>query len=1361
MLGRIIFLMGVLPLMAMGSSFFDEVTVDGPVAFYRLDEAAGTVAEDSSGNGNAASYAGTNLPELGAAGFTVDGNEGIEMSGIAGDRMHVLVPGVLNPGRTSFTLEALVAVEALGTNQIIFQQKDSGGTGRTLLRVGTSGVVGSFVGGATRNSGAAASAGEAVHVAMVFERTGQAAGGEGEGTLTFYVDGVAEGNFVMSGTSGVEPSDGDFVIGSQKGLNGQYFNGVMDEVVFYDKALSAERVAEHFRSIAESSLITGFRASPFGIEAGQSTVLSWDVTGGVTGLAMDQGVGFLDPEAGMLTVSPTVTMTYTLAAADGARTEEREVTVEVGTVGPFRLNEIMADNVGPLKDEDGDESDWIEVLNLGDILGSLGGWYLTDDASDLTKWSFPEGGVGGDGYLVIFASGKDRVGTDGELHTNFKLSQGGEYLALVEPDGVTVHDGFVGGFPAQYPGVSWGESDGAQGYFVNPSPGAGNGELAAGFVEEDVVASVGRGFFEEAFVVSLTTAAEGAEIYFTRDGSEPTATTGTLYAGPILVATTTTLRAGAFRPREVPLSVMTQSYLFLDDVLDQPGNPVGFPSVWQPSLAADYGMDDSAKVGTRVEIKEALRDLPTLSLVMEVDDWFHNSTNPEVGGIYANSTIARGTAWERKVSAEFFDFPHGQEIQLDAGMRIFGNASRATSRKKHNMRLVFRGAYGASKLVFPLFGESGEDDEVNSYQLRGQNGDSWFHPTANQRTEALYIRDQLARSLQGVMGQAATKQDHIHLYINGLYWGVFNTIERIEGDSMATAYGGNKEDWDVMKASPPTSVVAEDGEATAWQEVVALANAGVASVANFEAIQEKLDLENYIDWLLVNFYNGNSDWDHNNWQAARRRDVDDHFRFFVWDSERTLLGAAVNSTTKNTANRPTGIHQRLRQNREYRMMFADRVQRHFFNGGTLTPGVVESVFDRFVTRLRSPLVAESARWGDAQRAGNPYAVGAEWQAEVDRKKSGYFPNRTATVLSQLRSQNLYPGVEAPTFGQFGGEVTLGYGLVMATSGQEIRYTLDGTDPRGAGALVYADPVVLNEPVIVRARTLEDGVWSAMTTAAFYVGTVPASMENIVMSEVHYHPASDDGGEEFIEVMNVGSQVVDLRGAWFEDGVGFSFEGGINPALWVIAPGERVVLVGNESDVKNVHGDLENVVIGEFSGGLDNGGERVALIAADGSLIDEVAYGDEAPWPMAADGLGYSLVRTEAGDWRRSVGMNGNPGASDAVGFVGVAGLDSDGDGLDDLLEFYLGTDANDPAEGISVVEFEQRVGEWEFRFSERVGADEIRVVVEESIDLVTWSEGEETEFVGRSVTDDALDEVTVRIAGDLEKKFVRLKVVRN
>lgn len=197
---------------------------------------------------------------------------------------------------------------------------------------------------------------------------------------------------------------------------------------------------------------------------------------------------------------------------------------------------------------------------------------------------------------------------------------------------------------------------------------------------------------------------------------------------------------------------MTQTYIFLDHVLDQPADPPGFPPVWQPSVNADYAMDTSPQIGTRAEIKEALRSLPTISLVMAVDDWFNNTTDPAVGGIYANSKIARGAQWERRGSIELFDFPHGQEFQSDAGMRIYGNASRATSRPKHNLRVVFRGSYGPPKLEFPLFGDDSEVDTVNSLLLRGQNGDSWFHPSASQRNEALYIRDQLARSLQAEMG---------------------------------------------------------------------------------------------------------------------------------------------------------------------------------------------------------------------------------------------------------------------------------------------------------------------------------------------------------------------------------------------------------------------------------------------------------------------------------------------------------------------------------------------------------------------------------------------------------------------------------
>ena len=383
-------------------------------------------------------------------------------------------------------------------------------------------------------------------------------------------------------------------------------------------------------------------------------------------------------------------------------------------------------------------------------------------------------------------------------------------------------------------------------------------------------------------------------------------------------------------------------------------------------------------------------------------------------------------------------------------MRIFGNASRSTSRPKHNMRIVFRSSYGPSKLEFPLFGGDLDLDSVNSLLLRGQNGDSWFHPSATQRNEALYIRDQLARSLQSEMGRPATKQDHAHVYINGLYWGVFNTIERIEDDSMVEAFGGDELDWDVIKSQTNPGMVAVDGSTSTWSRVVGMARGGFDNPSAYAAVQEFLDLESMADWLLVNFYNGNSDWDHNNWQAGRLRRPGETFKFFVWDSERTLLGTGANSVTKNNSGRATAVHQALRSNPEYRLLFADRVHRHFFNDGALTPAGVSRVFNGWVDFLRVPLVAESARWGDAHRAGNPYTVNNNWQAEVDFQNNTYIPGRTATVLNQLRAQALYPDIVAPSFNQHGGEVAAGFALEMTAPAGTIYYTLDGSDPRATG-----------------------------------------------------------------------------------------------------------------------------------------------------------------------------------------------------------------------------------------------------------------------------------------------------------------------
>ena len=1323
------------------SPFSDEVLQDDPVGFFRLNETAGAIAFDESGFGNHGTYEGVTLPIFGEPGLTADADGAVRLSGLAGDGSYIRIPGVVNPGETSFTLEALVQVDAIGENQIIFQQQDVNGVGRTLLKVGASGVIDSFLAGSLKLSGQSAVAGTPIHVALVFEQSGISGEEKAEGTWTFHVNGNAANSGIVTGMDGAEFSEGDFVIGIQKGLNGQYFGGLMDEVAFYDKALSPERITAHFVSISEAPLITSFTASSAGIDEGETVTLAWELEPGVTSLSLAPVIGALPARSGSGILAPAATTTYTLNASDSVNSHTRSVTVKVGEIGPFRISEILADNAGPLEDGEGEESDWIEVMNLGEVPGDLEGWYLTDDRLNLTKWQFPGFLVEEGGYGIIFASDKDRVGPQGEVHTNFKLALEGEYLALVEPDGVTIHHEFAPAYPTQQTGVSWGLSDSGEGYFLNPTPGGANAEIGAlAFIEEEVVADVTRGFFSGPVNVSLTTDAVGAEIYYTTNASEPSPSNGTLYTGGISVTTTTTLRAGAFRPDEVPLKIMTQTYIFLDDVLNQPVLPSGYPSTWQPSVGADYAMADDAKIGTTAEIKTALRDLPTLSLVMEANDWFNSSTNSAVGGIYSNSVIARGSAWERKVSAEFFDFPHGKEIQLDAGMRIFGNASRSTSRKKHNMRLVFRRAYGESKLMFPLFGDDGKDDEVNSYLLRGQNGDSWFHPTASQRQEALYIRDQLARKLQDEMGRPATKQGHIHVYLNGFYWGVFNTIERIEADSMVEAFGGSKENWDVIKSSPNPGVEAVDGSVDPWNQVLAIASTDLSVPANYQAIQEYLDLENMIDWLLVNFYNGNSDWDTNNWQAARRRGPGETFKFFTWDSERTLLAAAVNNTTKNNAGRATRVHQELKANENYRLLFADRIHRYFFNGGVLSPEGVAGTFQGFVDELRSPLVAESARWGDAQRAGNPYAVTAEWQTEVNFQKNTYIPGRTATVLGQFRSQNLYPSLDAPVFSQFGGEVPNGYDLAITSASGEIRYTLDGRDPQNGGELPYVGAINLTEPVLVNARVSEGGNWSALTSAAFYVGTEVASSENLVISELHYHPQSDIDGEQFIELMNVGNLPVDLRGVKFSDGVDFEFGGGTSEQLWVISPGERILLVEDQDEFVTRYGNPAR--IGTFSGDLSNDGEQIALLARDGSVIQQLIYNDQEPWPTCADGKGYSLElvapesrpdHSDGLNWRVSLIEGGTPGTGNALSFEGITGVDSDGDGLDDLLEYAVGTEPNDSSDGSAVMAVTLSGDLVIIRLPLRVGADDVVVSVERSSDLKVWIAADDLVVKAREV----------------------------
>jgi hypothetical protein len=438
------------------------------------------------------------------------------------------------------------------------------------------------------------------------------------------------------------------------------------------------------------------------------------------------------------------------------------------------VTELLALNVSTLADEDGAFSDWIELYNANAAPIDLGGWYLTDDASLPTKWQLPTTVIPAGGYLVVFASDKNRAVSGAELHTNFKLSGGGEYLALVRADGTTLEHAYAPSFPPQVDDISWGLAGdlAQQRCFFDATPGAPNDESPSCGVVDALSFSSERGFYDAPFVVSITTSSAGASIYYTLDGSAPSSTNGALYSTPIPIPTTTTLRAIAYAPPLLPTPAVTHTYLFLDDVVRQTG--AGYPTA---GFLADYEMDakvvdDPRYAGT---IRGDLRTLPTLAIAMSVDDLF----GPE-NGIYSHPK-KRGSEWERAASAELI-YPDGATgFEINCGVRIQGRLSRDKNPKK-SLRLAFKSEYGPPALEYPLFPDT-PVTRFNKLRLRASHNKSWSFGI--QRAD--YIRDQWVRDTQIAMGQVASHGSFFHVYLNGLFWGLYNVVELPEA-AFAVAY---------------------------------------------------------------------------------------------------------------------------------------------------------------------------------------------------------------------------------------------------------------------------------------------------------------------------------------------------------------------------------------------------------------------------------------------------------------------------------------------------------------------------------------------------------------------------------------------
>lgn len=659
-----------------------------------------------------------------------------------------------------------------------------------------------------------------------------------------------------------------------------------------------------------------------------------------------------------------------------------------------------------------------------------------------------------------------------------------------------------------------------------------------------------RGFYENNFQLQLS-AESGATIYYTTDGRRPSNSSGSQYAGSISINTSKVIRAAAYKNGQLS-EVATHTFIFLDDVIRQPKNLPGWPNPVYPtdfrgnSATLDYEMDPSIVNDPAYsdDLMKGMKDIPTMCMSMKQSDfWTINS------------------AWGEKAMSIEVLYPNkpSDNHQADGGVEGMSH-----KHQKRSYRLEFKSEYGPTnfrsdimKRTSPLNRESvaGKFDQL---VLRAGTQRSWARNWVPDG--AVFMRDQWYRDSQIEMSGASAHGTYVHLYVNAVYWGLYNLAERPNKGFMEEYMGGQDEEWFVFNHNGNLS-----GDPSRWNYILnTLVHKDLSNANNYNEFTAYVNAQQFIDYLIVSWMTGMVDWPGNNYYGSNRFSPEpESMLFWAWDCEQswdTEFGAHEGAwvhkdfrKNKSGGHEIASIFNAAKHNKEFMMLFADRVYAHCFNDGPLTDDNQRTRWAVLADYIRDAVVAESARWGDGLEDGVTRTRNGHWQTEVNRV-DGVMNGNVAEFMNSLDEEDYYPNIDPPTWNRHGGLVDNGFELTMSNPNGTgtIYYRTDGQDPRNPGggtasqAQTYHSPISIDFPTTVTARVKNGNTWSALRQASFEPIT---PIQNIFINEwlaSNNSDTTDASGkyEDWVELYNANDIAVNVGGLYISDNLN-------NPTRWQI------------------------------------------------------------------------------------------------------------------------------------------------------------------------------------------------------------------
>ena len=774
------------------------------------------------------------------------------------------------------------------------------------------------------------------------------------------------------------------------------------------------------------------------------------------------------------------------------------------------------------------------------------------------------------------------------LHTNFSLSSDGEVIYLSNSSGRIVHQTDRTAVPHNVSRGLAADGSGEWRFFVEPTPDAANSTRAYSSAETAMVRFDPEGGLCDSTVMVSMVSNIDAPIYYTTDGTEPT-TQSAVYSGPIEVRETTVLRAISFCDTLLPMMSATQSYLFANHEITLPV----FSLITDPYNLYDYNY------GIYVEGPNA------------------EAADPHYGANYHKD-------WERPMHVELF-WPDGTiKICQNAGVKIAGAWSRSHAQKSFAFHA--RNAYGDNSFDCKLFA----DKDISSFKsfLLRNSGNDWYNTM---------FRDALITGLVRNNNIDIQAYQPSVVYLNGEYWGILNIREKINEHYVANNHNWvDADDVDLLEANG--AVV--HGEARHFNAMKSYMNShSMSNANNYEYITTQMDIDEFIEYMVLEIYCNNGDWPGNNCKFWRSHDDGGRWRWILYDTDFGfgLFSDGYNEDKLNSClndnSGPAFVLNKLLANatfkRDFINRFADRMNCEF------KPEVVNYLIDSLSENISEEIRYHISRW---------YAI-SNWSNNVNRMRT--FAERRPDHMRQFIRNNFSSGSNV--------NVTVDVNNAEAGYIQLNSLTIKEFPWRG----IYFS----NNPITVKA-VARPGYrfvgWEErsdskpeLTLAVKQNPTFTAIFEksdveynSIVINEINYKSELWQDTRDWVELFNTTAANIDISGWILTDAV--RLKDFVFPKGTVVPAYGYLVVCENKSKFMSLWPELTNVV-GNFKFGLKSEG-CVQLFDADGNLVDDIEYSNKSPWPKLTDGDGFTMSlanpftdNSRPTLWERSV-LFGTPGA---------------------------------------------------------------------------------------------------------------------